>query len=258
MVESRGNLSGREALGPGPPILPYLCRAALAYWNTPRRTCEGFCVRLVNVRVKTWIGLLVLLCTVSVSAASRRGLRANTESQVHQNQRADRDHLSRMKDSGMLESWARLELLVPVPAKTANFYVHQVSPQYRYVRPWAKLFLDRISSQFRRRFERPLRITSLTRTVDYQNQLSRRNGNAASPYGEKRSSHLTGASLDISKKGLGGAQVGWLRRVLLSLHRKQYVFAVEEFYQPNFHVMVHRNYPEYVEMLQAKAKKRGQ
>ena len=156
----------------------------------------------------------------------------------------------------MLESWTRLELLVGVPAKTANFYIHQIPAEYRYIRPWAKLFLDRISSQFRRRFGRPLRVTSLIRTVDYQNQLARSNGNAASPYGKKRSSHLTGASLDISKKGFSRAQVGWLRRVLLSLHQKQYLFAVEEFYQPNFHVMVYRNYPEYVEMLLARAKKR--
>ena len=215
-----------------------------------------FYARLVNVRIKTWIPLLVLLCGATAFAASRRSLRANTESQVFQNKRADRDHLSRMKDRGMLESWVRLELLVGVPAKTANFYVHQIQAEYRYVRPWAKLFLDRISSQFRRRFGRPLRITSLTRTVEYQNRLSRRNGNAASPYGKKRSSHLTGASLDISKKGLTSAQVGWLRRVLLSLHQKQYLFAVEEFYQPNFHVMVYRNYPEYVEMLLARAKRR--
>ena len=90
-----------------------------------------------------------------------------------------------MKDPGMVESWARLELLVPVPAKTANFYVHRVPEQYRYIRPWAKLFLDRISSQFRRRFGRSLRITSLIRTVDYQNQLARSNGNAASPLWEK-------------------------------------------------------------------------
>ena len=215
-----------------------------------------FYARLVNVRVKTWIPLLVLLCGTTAFAASRRGLRANTESQVLQNKRADRDHLSRMKDRGMLESWTRLELLVGVPAKTANFYIHQIPAEYRYIRPWAKLFLDRISSQFRRRFGRPLRVTSLIRTVDYQNQLARSNGNAASPYGKKRSSHLTGASLDISKKGFSRAQVGWLRRVLLSLHQKQYLFAVEEFYQPNFHVMVYRNYPEYVEMLLARAKKR--
>ena len=161
-----------------------------------------------------------------------------------------------MVDREMVDSWARLKLLVPVASKTRSFYLHKIPTQYRYVRPWTKLFLDRISSQFYRRFKRPLRITSLTRTVHYQNQLSRRNSNAASPYGAKRSSHLTGASLDISKKGLSGAQVSWLRRVLLSLHQKEYLFAIEEFYQPNYHVMVYRHYPEYVEMLLARSEKR--
>ncbi|MBG99393.1 MAG: hypothetical protein CMN58_03475 [Solibacterales bacterium] len=206
--------------------------------------------------VKTWISILVLLCQVAGTAASRSSLRAKADSQLLQNKRADRDHLSRMVDREMVDSWARLKLLVPVASKTRSFYLHKIPTQYRYVRPWTKLFLDRISSQFYRRFKRPLRITSLTRTVHYQNQLSRRNSNAASPYGAKRSSHLTGASLDISKKGLSGAQVSWLRRVLLSLHQKEYLFAIEEFYQPNYHVMVYRHYPEYVEMLLARSEKR--
>ena len=219
-----------------------------------------FCARLINVTVKTWLGLIVFFCVFFFAApgftASRNSLRANSGSQALQNRRADSDHLSRMKDRGMVESWARLKLLVPVQAKTTNFYLHRIPAPYRYLRPWTKLFLDRLSRQFRRRFGRPLRVTSLTRTVPYQNQLSRRNGNAASPYGEKRSSHLTGASLDISKKGMSRAQISWLRRVLLSLHRKQYLYAIEEFYQPNFHVMVFRNYPEYVATLLARAKRR--
>jgi hypothetical protein len=37
--------------------------------------------------------------------------------------------------------------------------------------------------------------------------------------------------------------------VLSSLKQKGYLFAVEEFTIPNFHIMVHRSYPEYVEML---------
>jgi hypothetical protein len=45
------------------------------------------------------------------------------------------------------------------------------------------------------------------------------------------------------------AQMRWVREVLSSLKEKGYLFAVEEFTIPNFHVMVYRNYPEYVEML---------
>jgi len=189
-------------------------------------------------------------------AAVRTSLRGTRQSQLVQNKRADRDHLSRMTDQKTFERFKRLELVVPVSPNTKDYYIHAVPAQYRYLRPWSKLFLDRLSSQFRRRFGRPLRVTSLTRTSAYQNSLARRNGNAAAAVGEKRSSHLTGASLDISKKGMTGAQQRWLRNVLASIKAKGYLFAVEEFYQPNFHVMVYRNYPEYVAMLQARRKKK--
>ena len=123
------------------------------------------------------------------------------------------------------------------------------------MRPWAKLFLDRLSSQFRSRFGQPLRITGLTRSAQYQQSLRRRNGNAAAARGPKRSVHLTGACLDISKKGMTGSQVSWMRRVLVSIKQKGFLFAVEEFKQPNFHIMVYRNYPEYVARLQARTRR---
>jgi len=204
----------------------------------------------------TVLGGALLAHAVLAAAAPRTSLRGTRQSQLLQNERADRDHLSRMTDPETLERFKRLELIISVPAKTKDYYVHSIPAQYRYLRPWSKLFLDRLSSQFRRRFGQPLRVTSLTRTSAYQNKLARRNGNAAAAVGEKRSSHLTGASLDISKKGMTRAQQRWLRNVLTSLKTKGHLFAVEEFYQPNFHVMVHRNYPEYVAMLQARRKKK--
>ena len=202
------------------------------------------------------LGGALLVHAVLATAAARTSLRGTPQSQLIQNKQADRDHLSRMTDPKTLERFKRLELVVPVPSKTKDYYVHAVPAKYRYLRPWSKLFLDRLSSQFRRRFGRPLRVTSMTRTSAYQNRLARRNGNAAAAVGEKRSSHLTGASLDISKKGMTSAQQRWLRNVLASIKTKGYLFAVEEFYQPNFHVMVYRNYPEYVAMLQARRKKK--
>ncbi len=201
-------------------------------------------------------GMLLAHGFLAGAAAPRTSLRGTRQSQLVQNKRADRDHLSRMTDQKTLERFKRLELVVPVSPNTKDYYIHAIPAQYRYLRPWSKLFLDRLSSQFRRRFGRPLRVTSLTRTSAYQNNLARRNGNAAAAVGEKRSSHLTGASLDISKKGMTGAQQRWLRNVLASIKAKGYLFAVEEFYQPNFHVMVYRNYPEYVAMLQARRKKK--
>ena len=47
-------------------------------------------------------------------------------------------------------------------------------------------------------------------------------------------------------------EISWMRTVLSSIKQKGYLFPVEEFKQPNFHIMVYRNYPEYVAKLQAK------
>jgi uncharacterized protein YcbK (DUF882 family) len=182
----------------------------------------------------------IALVVQSLPAAS---LRATRGSQSIQNKRADQDHLSRM---------ARLELLVRVPEKTSSYYLHAVRSDNRYLRPWAHLFLERLSSQFHSRFGKPMRVTSLLRTAAYQRSLQGRNGNAAAAVGPKRSAHLTGACLDISKKGMSGAQVAWVRNVLHSLRSKEYLYAVEEFQQPVFHILVHRDYVDHVETLTAK------
>ena len=205
---------------------------------------------------KTFLAVLVVLGFASEAAqAAPASLRANSQSQIIQNERADSDRLSRFEGSTMVQRFVRLQLLQDVPAKTRNYYVHAIPDDYQYLRPWAKLFLDRLSSQFRSRFGKPLRITGLTRSAQYQKTLRRRNGNAAAPTGPKRSVHLTGACLDISKKGTTRSQVNWMRRVLSSIKQKGYVFPVEEFKQPNFHVMVYRDYPEYVAQLEARKRR---
>lgn len=190
--------------------------------------------------------ILLVSCFSLAIAASAASLRATRGSQLVQNQRADEDQLSRMEDAAMTARWVRLRLMEPVPAKTSSYYLHAVRPQNRYLRPWTRLFLSRLSNQFRARFGKPLRVTSLLRTAAYQRSLQGRNGNAASAKGPKRSAHLTGASLDISKKGMSQAERNWLRRVLTSLRGNGSIYAIEEFQQPVFHILVHRKYEDYV------------
>lgn len=190
--------------------------------------------------------LIVLVLVFSAAAHAEPNLRADSSSQAEQNRLADDDHLSRMQDKAMVARWARLRLLVPVKERTRNFYLHAVPADYRYLRPWALLLLERLSQQFRNRFGRPLRVTSLLRTVSYQKSLARRNANAAPSSGPKASVHLTGACLDISKKGMTRTQQRWVRNVLAQLHNRKYLYAIEEFRQPAFHVLVHRRYEDYV------------
>ena len=193
------------------------------------------------------LGFCLTIALCFVSSADAASLRAKVGSQAYQNEKADEDNLSRILDDEMAARWIRLELLVPIEGQTSSYYLHAVPSGNRYLRPWAKLFLARLSRQFRARFGRPLRVTSLLRSAEYQVKLQGRNGNAAAATGPKASSHLTGAAMDISKKGMTGREIAWMRNVLSSLREKQYLHAIEEWKQPVFHIMIFRNYEDYVE-----------
>lgn len=212
-------------------------------------------MRLILLLVSS---LALLSSTVMpAAAASANLLKASSNSQVVQNQRADADDLSRMTDVSMIQRFANAGLLVRVPSETQHYYTRYISAKYSYLRPWSKLFLDRLSSQYYARFKKPLRVTSMVRTVALQVSLAKSNGNAAAAYGSRRSSHLTGATLDISKNGMSQAGINWMREVLYSLKQKGYLYAVEEFSQPTFHIMVYKDYPDYVAGLQQRQSQQG-
>lgn len=176
-------------------------------------------------------------------------LAADSSSQAIQNAHADAEHLSRMRSVAMIRRFARHGYLVRVPSRTHYYYLHAIPSRYQYCRPWTKVFLDRLSREYYAKFGEPLRVTSLVRTVSLQRRLERRNGNAADATGSHRSSHLTGATLDISKRYMTRAGENWMRDTLYALRQRGYIYAIEEFEQPTFHIMIYRNYTEYVARL---------
>lgn len=193
---------------------------------------------------------VVSLLPLGLLAGDRGLLVAADSSQRIQNLQADSDDLSRMRNVAMVQRFARGNYLVPVRLETNSYYLHDIGPAYRYCRPWTRMFLRRLSAQYYARFHERLRITSLVRTTTSQTRLARFNANAADAVGSLRSSHLTGASIDISKRFMSPEGQHWIRNVLYSLKQQGYLYAIEEFYQPTFHVMVYRSYPEYVRGLQ--------
>jgi len=203
------------------------------------------------------IGILIFFAFPFHAAAQSPLLIANTSSPLVQNARADADNLTRMRDVSMIRTFARGGYLVPVAANSRFYYLHGVPSSYRYCRPWTKLFLDRLGREYFAKFGARLRITSLVRSVTQQRALARRNDNAADATGSHRSSHLTGATLDISKRFMSARGKNWMRRVLYSLKRAGYLYPIEEFQQPVFHVMVYRNYPVYVARLDERRRSRG-
>jgi hypothetical protein len=199
------------------------------------RTTEALWLVAAFIAVPTaGLGQIVLL------------LKANAKSQLVQNAYADQEDLSSMLNVSMIERFHRNGYLERVSSSTRYYYLHQIPAKYRYLRPWSKLFLDRLSRQYYARFKKKLRVTSLIRTVALQRALAKRNSNAAKAVGARRSSHLTGATLDISKRGMTAGALQWMRKVIYSLRRRHYLYAVEEFTQPTFHIMVYRDYRTYV------------
>jgi hypothetical protein len=149
----------------------------------------------------------------------------------------------------MLERFVDAGLLLPVAAEGPGFRVVGVPPWRRVARPWTRLFILQLGEALSRQFGTRLRVTDLTRTEAVQAMLVTFNGNAAPPDGPGRSSHLTGASVDLSKVEHSERELDWLRTILRRLAGRGVVSPIEEFVQPHFHVMVFRQYVEYARRL---------
>lgn len=191
----------------------------------------------------------------SVPAALRGGEAA----QRRHNRQADADDLSRLETRGDLERFIDKGLLVPVE-DTRSYYLDAIGghdpgheAMYRHARPWTKRFLDRELGAGRAKFGTMFKITSLVRTGTYQGRICR-SGNGAAICGDdwwEQSLHLTGATVDISKGGMGRKTLAWMRRRLVRLQQQGLVSAIEE--RGAFHVFVRKAYGKAAK----KAKKAG-
>lgn len=175
----------------------------------------------------------------STKKAGAPPLRANKGSQATQNRQADREDLTRLENDAQLERFKRAGLLVPLP-KVRGLEVKDLDPEWQWCRPKTAEFLRHLAATHWRKFRRPLEITSAVRTAERQRELRGETANATQNR-RHPSSHLTGATIDITKNGMTRQQILWMRRMLRPLHRKT-IFVVEEFRQPCFHIMVYQSY----------------
>ena len=190
---------------------------------------------------------ILISVLISLVSSAQSSLKGSARSQRIQNQEADSNHLSRIKNDKELTSMVNHGYLVSLPAGTITID-SRLQSKFRYVRPWTKVFLVRLEKTFEQKFGETtkLQVNSAVRTVEYQKSLRTRNGNAAKTTGPKRSSHLTGSSIDLAKLNLTHDQLVWLRSVLTSLVRRRLIEATEEHGQECFHIMVFKRYEQYV------------
>jgi len=161
---------------------------------------------------------------------------------VHQNEMADAEGLDRIQDDDDLARKVADKELVRIPASAMLRVDERLPDNRRYCRPWVAQFLTDIARAHYARFHTPLQVNSAVRTVEFQEQLRRTNGNAAPIDGDTASPHLTGLAIDIAKKPLSQTEVAWMRGYLLPLEQQGKIDVEEEFQQACFHMSVYAKY----------------
>lgn len=159
-----------------------------------------------------------------------------------QNQRDQAEGLTRIEDDAQLNEMRRAGELVALPVSAELRVNSELPMNRRYTRPWTERFLVDTARAHYVRFRRALQVNSAVRTVEYQRRLMRVNGNAAPAEGDTASPHLTGATIDIAKKGLSLSEIAWMRAYLLPLQQAGKIDVEEEFYQSCFHITVYKSY----------------
>jgi uncharacterized protein YcbK (DUF882 family) len=205
------------------------------------------------------VAVLVMVCFAAAPAAAKHAhrvvrhsahavshahqrvvdvLRGSRERMAAQNIAANAAHLQRIRNDRQLAALKHRGELVPIREDRSLRVDPRLNPKFRYVRQHAAAAVHTLADEFGRVFHRPIVVTSAVRTLDYQRQLRRRNTNAAkAESGLHQSSHPTGETMDIAKRGMSSKQLGWMRTRLRTLSHQRQVVATEEHRQPVFHVM---------------------
>ena len=189
----------------------------------------------------------LMACKVSASVSLRdlfqpTPLRGSYESLVRQNVKTEDDGLERILDDKDLNDRIARGVLVPVPVTGALAINPGLPENRRYCRPWTAQFLSDLAKDHEAEFHKSLLVSSAVRTVAFQKQLMRSNGNAASAEGDVASPHLTGATIDIAKQGMSRRELEWMRDHLLPIQQAGRIDVEEEFRQACFHITVYKLY----------------
>jgi hypothetical protein len=171
--------------------------------------------------------------------------RGSHELLVRENEQIDTLELPRIADDDQLEQMEQDEELVPLNDSDSLSVSSIRLPNRRYCRPWTRDFLEDLSAAYFEEFHKQLVITSLVRTAEQQKKLRRHNRNAAPDEGDTVSTHLTGMTFDLYKRGMTRSQHKWIEDYFLPLQQMGLIDPIEERRQPVFHVTVFQTYTDW-------------
>lgn len=162
---------------------------------------------------------------------------------VTENEELNRLQLPRIADEGELIRYEVEQVLVPVNETEALKLAADLPESRRYCRPWTRDFLQDFTQAYYEHFHTPLQVNSLVRTIEQQQRLRRHNRYAAPEWGDTASTHLTGVTFDLSRRGLTVEQYAWILVYMLPLKAAGVIDPIEES-QPVLHVVVFEKYSE--------------
>ncbi len=160
---------------------------------------------------------------------------------VQQNVELDKLQLPRIANDVELMKYELSQDLVPVSESDSLKIAPDLAENRRYCRPWTRDFLEDFSQAFYNEFHVPIQVNSMVRTVEQQRKLRHHNRFAAPEVGDTASTHLTGVTADLSRRGLSKEEYQWMRDYLMPLHEAGLVDPIEE-RQPVLHIVVYEKY----------------
>lgn len=173
-----------------------------------------------------------------------QSLRGSGASVQRQYQQALDHDFTFLPDPADVMRFVELKLLVPLEGNRDYRLDDEVS--FGYARPATKLFVERLSSQYRRACGEQLVVTSVTRPKSRQPRNSSR-----------WSVHPTGMALDLRRSNNRACRA-WLERVLMELEGSGALEATKESRPPHYHIAVFPNhYERYVAAIEAKNRARA-
>ncbi|MCI0436620.1 MAG: DUF5715 family protein [Gemmatimonadetes bacterium] len=178
----------------------------------------------------------VILASVLPASAATQSLRGSSASVDRQNSMA-RDHdYTFLRTATDVSRFVDLGLLVPIRGN-ANYDLAAVS--YPYGRPAVRLFIERLSAQYRSACGEKLVVTSLTRPSTRQPR------NASD-----MSVHPAGMAVDLRISNKSSCR-RWLESTLLSLEKSSVLEATRERRPAHYHIAVFATpYQAWVDQLE--------
>jgi Family of unknown function (DUF5715) len=113
----------------------------------------------------------------------------------------------------------------------------------RMVNPQAKKILEEVAESYQKKFNRPLRITSMTRSMDYQIDMNKIDSNTFKVMGkDARPPHLSGYAFDIARTHLTADEQNFIIQQMVEMENNGKIDGLVEFgTKPVFHVFVYQD-----------------